>query len=74
MEKNHGLNNIYGKIVEDFDIKQAIVRAKEETNIEIPKIYCDNYINFFNYRIQEVKEAYSLLDRQEEQSSNLENR
>lgn len=74
MEKNHGLNNIYGKIVEDFDIKQAIVRAKEETNIEIPKIYCDKYINFFNYRIQEVKEAYSLLDRQEEQSSNLENR
>lgn len=74
MEKKLGLSNIYGEVIENFDIKQVIARAKEETNIEIPKSYCEKYINFFNHRIQEVKEAYSLLDRQEEQSSNLENR
>ncbi len=74
MEKNLGLNNIYGEIIKSFDITRAITNAREETNIEIPKVYCERYINFFNYRMQEVKEAYSLLDKEQEQSTSLENR
>lgn len=65
-------NQYLQEIIQKFDIHKALEEAKENTNAEIPKIYREKYIDFFNHRIQEVKEAYYEFNSDKEKNNELE--
>lgn len=59
------------EIIQSFDIEKAFEQAKKATNIEIPKSYQEKYKTFFAQRMQEVKEAYFSLNKQEDLGENI---
>lgn len=65
-------NQYIQEVIQNFDIHQAFAEAKEDTNVEIPKAYCEKYITFFHQRMQEVKDAYHTIDAEKKETDELE--
>lgn len=65
-------NQYIQEIIQDFSIQKALEEVKENTNVEIPKVYWEKYTDFFNHRIREVKEAYYAINNEREEKNELE--
>ena len=49
------------KVIENFNIRQAINEMKEETNVVLPETTKEHYMNFFGQRFMELKQAYQKI-------------
>ena len=49
------------KVIENFDVREAINDMREETNIDLPEKLKEHYMNFFGQRFIELKQAYQKV-------------
>ena len=49
------------KVIENFDVREAINDMRKETNIDLPEKLKEHYMNFFGQRFIELKQAYQKV-------------